>query len=127
MLMNRNCKSFLKAASASSLLMMMSANVFAARAFDEVGADWVQQLKALMGFGIVIFMVIGVILFGIGLLYFYKDNKQPGQGHLKTGVIALLVGTALLLLSWLIGMFTETMAGEGSAVESTVSDSSMSW
>lgn len=61
-------------------------------------------------------------MFAGGLFYFYKDNKQPGQGHVKTGVIALFVGTGLMIIPWLLSLFTESVAsGEGNRATTATS------
>lgn len=105
--------------------MLLSFNASAAQDILGTGQAWVDQMQGVIAIGKNVFIVIGFFLFGAGVLYFYKDNKQPGQGHLKTGIVALLVGTGLMILSWLIGMFTQTVAdGEGgNAVEATSGES----
>lgn len=96
-------------------LMMLSLDASAAaQDIASRGTQWVAQMQGIIGIGKNVFIVIGFFLFGAGVLYFYKDNKQPGQGHLKTGIVAMLVATGLMILSWLIGTFTQTVAdGEG--------------
>lgn len=98
--------------------MLLSFDAFAAQNIATTGTQWVGQMQGVIGIGKNVFIVVGFFLFGAGILYFYKDNKQPGQGHLKTGIVALLVATGLMIISWLIGMFTETVAvSEGSAAQ----------
>ena len=98
--------------------MLLSFDAFAVQNIADRGSDWVTQMQGIIGIGKNVFIVVGFFLFGAGILYFYKDNKQPGQGHLKTGIVALLVATGLMIISWLIGMFTETVAeSEGSSAQ----------
>lgn len=54
----------------------------------------------------------GVILFVSGLFLVYKDSKQPGQDHAKKGMIAILVGSALLVLPFMVNVGTSTISDE---------------
>lgn len=75
---------------------------------------WKVQIQAMLGLAKLILGLVGFFMFAGGLFYFYKDNKQPGQGHVKTGVIALFVGTGLMCIPWLLSLFTESVAtGQG--------------
>lgn len=95
-------------------LFVGDASAATASNLTTVGARWKIQLDAVLGMGKIIFAVVGFFMFAAGLFYFYKDNKQQGQGHLKTGIIAMLVGTGLMIIPWLLGLFTESVAvGEG--------------
>lgn len=106
--------------------MLLSFDASAAQSISDRGGAWVSQMQGVIGIGKNVFIVIGFFLFGAGVLYFYKDNKQPGQGHLKTGIVALLVGTGLMILSWLIGTFTETVA-ENEGAEAAKATQGESW
>ncbi len=100
-------------------LAFVSGDASAAPQLSAVGSQWKVQINAVLGIAKLILGVIGFFMFAAGLFYFYKDNKQPGQGHLKTGVVAMLVGTGLMIIPWLLGLFTETVAsGEGDAAVS---------
>lgn len=75
---------------------------------------WKTQIAAMLGIAKLVLGLVGFFMFSGGLFYFYKDNKQPGQGHVKTGVIALFVGTGLMIIPWLLSLFTESVAtGQG--------------
>lgn len=75
---------------------------------------WKTQIAAMLGIAKLVLGLVGFFMFAGGLFYFYKDNKQPGQGHVKTGVIALFVGTGLMIIPWLLTLFTESVAtGQG--------------
>ncbi|MFS1430224.1 DUF6750 family protein [Vibrio splendidus] len=55
-----------------------------------------------------IFSLAGVVLVGMGLFLFYKENKQPNQGHAKNGFVAVIIGSCLLSVSVIIGMVSGT-------------------
>lgn len=106
---------FLGALAGGVALAAFAGDASAATTISTVGSQWKTQINAILGIAKLIFGVIGFFMFAAGLFYFYKDNKQPGQGHLKTGVVAMLVGTGLMIIPWLLGLFTETVAqGQGS-------------
>ncbi|MGI2918634.1 hypothetical protein [Vibrio parahaemolyticus] len=55
------------------------------------------------------FYLVGLVLVGVGLFLFYKDNKQPNQGHAKNGLVSLLVGVALLSITSIVALLTGTI------------------
>lgn len=96
------------------LLSLFSTDTFAQNTIATTAATWKVQIQAMLGVAKLILGMVGFFMFAGGLFYFYKDNKQPGQGHVKTGVIALFVGTGLMIIPWLLSLFTESVAsGEG--------------
>ena len=50
----------------------------------------------------------GAVLFVAGLFLVYKDTKQPGQNHMKNGVIAIIVGVCLLSMPTLVDVVANT-------------------
>ena len=99
---------------AGALVALFAVDANAATALDGMGSQWKTQVAAGIGIAKMIFAMIGFFLFAGGLFYFYKDSKQPGQGEVKKGIVACLVGTGLMIIPWLLGLFTETVAsGEG--------------
>lgn len=50
----------------------------------------------------------GAVLFVSGLFLVYKDTKQPGQNHMKNGVIAIIVGVCLLSMPTLVDVVVNT-------------------
>lgn len=106
---------------AGAAVVLSAGDASAAESITTVGSQWKTQINAVLGIAKLIFGMVGFFMFAAGLFYFYKDNKQQGQGHLKTGFIALLVGTGLMIIPWLLGLFTETVAsgqGEGAVTRS---------
>jgi hypothetical protein len=55
---------------------------------------------------------MGIVLFVIGLFMIYRDSKEPGRGHLKNGLIAMIVGAGLLGMQTMIDTTLETGFGE---------------
>jgi hypothetical protein len=114
MYISKKHAALISAIAVGACLALMAGDASAAANITTVGSLWKVQLNGILGIGKLIFGVVGFFMFAAGLFYFYKDNKQQGQGHLKTGVIAMLVGTGLMIIPWLLGLFTETVAsGEG--------------
>jgi hypothetical protein len=58
--------------------------------------------------------LLGLVIFMSGLYFFHKNGNQPNQGHLKTAIISLCVGVAMLALPTLIETALSTMFGDGS-------------
>lgn len=58
---------------------------------------------------------MGIVLFVIGLFMIYRDSKEPGRGHLKNGIIAMVVGAGLLGMQTVIDTTLETGFGDGGA------------
>jgi hypothetical protein len=57
--------------------------------------------------------VLGAIL-GVGGVYLiYKDTKQPGQDHLKKGMVSLIAGVLLLALPIVLDTANESVFGSG--------------
>lgn len=114
MYMSKKHAAMLAAVAVGASLAMFAGDASAAQNMAAVGSQWKVQLNAILGIGKLVFGVVGFFMFAAGLFYFYKDNKQQGQGHLKTGIIAMFVGTGLMIIPWLLGLFTESVAsGEG--------------
>lgn len=106
---------------AGAALILVTGDASAIDSITTVGQSWKTQINAVLGIAKLVMGMIGFFMFAAGLFYFYKDNKQPGQGHLKTGVVAMLVGTGLMIIPWLLGLFTETVAsgqGQGAVTRS---------
>lgn len=94
---------------------LFSTDALAQNTIATAASSWKTQIAAMIGIAKLILGLVGFFMFAGGLFYFYKDNKQPGQGHVKTGVIALFVGTGLMIIPWLLSLFTESVAtGQGS-------------
>jgi len=90
-------------------------------------ADWgtvagnvkgsVEQFKELV---VQLGFFIGVVLFVIGMFLIYKDSKESGRGHLKNGIIAIIVGAGLLAMDTVINTTLETGFGNSYETETVV-------
>jgi hypothetical protein len=111
-------KRYAPALGVAALMMLFSLDASAQGTIASTASTWRTQIQAMLGVAKLIFGMVGFFMFAGGLFYFYKDNKQPGQGHVKTGVIALFVGTGLMCIPWLLALFTESVAS-GQGTEAT--------
>jgi len=117
-------KRFAPVMGAAALLMLFSVDASAQNTIASTAGTWKTQIQAMLGLAKLIFGMVGFFMFAGGLFYFYKDNKQPGQGHVKTGLIALFVGTGLMIILWLLSLFTESVAtGQGTQASTVTSGS----
>lgn len=106
------------------LLGLTATDAMAQNTIASTAGTWKVQVQAMLGLAKLILGLVGFFMFAGGLFYFYKDNKQPGQGHVKTGVIALFVGTGLMIIPWLLSLFTESVAsGQGTTATTVTSGS----
>lgn len=60
-------------------------------------------------------MGTGLAIFGLWLIY--KDGKDEGRGHMKNGIISLVIGALLLVFPNTVGWTVGTLGGENSDVE----------
>lgn len=109
----------------AALMMIFSLDASAQGTIASTASTWRTQIQAMLGVAKLIFGMVGFFMFAGGLFYFYKDNKQPGQGHVKTGVIALFVGTGLMCIPWLLALFTESVAAGQGAEATKVTEGSV--
>jgi hypothetical protein len=106
------------------LLGLTATDAMAQNTIATTAATWKVQIAAMIGIAKLILGLVGFFMFAGGLFYFYKDNKQPGQGHVKTGVIALFVGTSLMIIPWMLSLFSESVAvGQGTTATTMTSGS----
>lgn len=71
------------------------------------------QLLDIKSLAVSIAFLLGIVLFIAGLWMLYKDSKQPGQGHAKNGMIAMLVGAGLLVVQTLVGITAQSVTNNG--------------
>lgn len=92
------------------VLSLFALDAHAAISFKTQTSGWKDQIDSILAFAKVVFGAIGLFVFAGGIFMIHKDSKQPGQGHLKTGIAGLFIGSCLMILPWLIGLFTESVA-----------------
>ena|GEM_PF-3028048 len=97
-------------------LFFLGMDVMAADEAKGLGAlakAFTTEVSAFKVLALGVFYLGGVIAFGTGLFYFYKETKQPGQNHLPKGFAGVLVGGALIALPSLLNTTAESMGGQG--------------
>ena len=83
---------------------------------------WRDQVDSAKEFALAIAFMIGLFLFIAGLYGLYKDSKQPGQDHAKKGMIALGIGTLLLIVPTIIAIAGGTFGDDENAEKSIYYD-----
>jgi predicted transporter len=76
------------------------------------------QMTSAKQFALAIAFMLGLFLFIGGLYGLYKDSKQPGQDHAKKGMIAIAIGTLLLIVPTVIAIAGGTFGDDENAVKS---------
>ncbi len=70
------------------------------------------QLNSVGDLAVNLFYLGGVILFGTGLWLINKDQKMPGQEFGKKGLVSMLVGAGLVIVTFLLDQFATSIKGE---------------
>jgi TM2 domain-containing membrane protein YozV len=80
------------------------------------------QMDVAKLFALNISFLIGLFIFIFGLNSIYKDSKQPGQDHLKKGLIGIGVGTLMLIVPIVITIAGGTFGDDNNAYNSIFYD-----
>ncbi|SHH50418.1 hypothetical protein [Ferrimonas marina] len=89
-------------------MVMPAANAAGLESIAENGKKAADEFQNL---AVSVVYLAGIVVFGLGCFYLYKDQKEEGRGHGKTGFVALLVGAALLAMPSLVDIFAGTVVG----------------
>lgn len=100
-----------------ALATFLLADPASAASFGDVAGNVEKSVANFKILAVQIGFFLGIILFVIGLFMIYKDTKEPGRGHLKNGIIAMIVGAGLLAMQTVIDTTLETGFGEGTATD----------
>ena len=60
----------------------------------------------------------GFALTGMGLYFFWKNEQQPNQDHGKKGFIALIVGGALLSITYIVDAMSTSITANDQDTQS---------
>lgn len=74
-----------------------------------LSTSWGSQMVGAKNIMVSLAALVGVFLFIVGVWMFYKESKQPGQGHGKNGMVAIFVGASLFSIAVLIGLASGTL------------------
>ncbi len=114
----------------SMALAMMSASTAASAAPSTSSTDcpegtigglfcnFRQELGEIAALIIAVFYVIGFALTGMGLYFFWKNEQQPNQDHGKKGFIALIVGGALLSITYIVDAMSTSITANDQDTQS---------
>jgi len=95
-------------ASVAALGLMVAEPSFAEGGFGQVASTVEQSVDDFKTLAVQIGFFLGIVLFVIGMFLIYKDSKESGRGHLKNGLIAIVVGAGLLSMQTIITTTLET-------------------
>lgn len=84
------------------------------------GATTLNAFKTLV---VVAAYAVGTFLFFLGLWFIYKDGKEEGRGHMKNGIIAMIIGALLLIfpktVGWTVGSLGAAESAIGTPINTT--------
>jgi len=95
-------------ASLGALAALMVPELALAATFGDVAGTVESSVGEFKTLAIQIGFFLGIVLFVIGMFLIYKDSKESGRGHLKNGLIAIVVGAGLLSMQTIITTTLET-------------------
>jgi hypothetical protein len=95
------------------LLMLFSGTALAAAGDQATIATVARNISVAIidSLGLVfnIAYLLGAVVFMSGLYFFHLNGSRPNQGFIKTAIVSLIVGSALLSLPTIIQTTLETM------------------
>lgn len=99
---------------------MMAVEPAMAATLGDIAQNVEKDVTSFKSLALQIGFLVGIIAFITGLYLFWKDSKQPNQDHGKKGLIAVIVGSCLLVAPWLLGSGVATLGGNESDAATNV-------
>lgn len=91
-----------------------------AKTLGEIAGNVEKDVTSFKSLALQVGFLVGIIAFITGLYLFWKDSKQPNQDHGKKGLMAVIVGSCLLVAPWLLGSGVATLGGNESDAATNV-------
>ena len=105
---------------ALAVASMMAVEPAMAATLGDIAQNVEKDVTSFKSLALQIGFLVGIIAFITGLYLFWKDSKQPNQDHGKKGLIAVIVGSCLLVAPWLLGSGVATLGGNESDAATNV-------
>lgn len=97
--------------------MPESALAAANQSWGDVAASGGETLNAFKTLVVIAAYLLGTGLFFLGLWLIYKDGKEENRGHMKNGIIAMIVGSLLLIFPTTVGWTVGTLGADDTALD----------
>ena len=102
------------AAALLALLTLATAPAFAL-SLGEMAQEAGEDLEVVPFFISIAFYILGIVIVGFGLIRLKRHVDQPAQTTIGSGIIALIIGTALLVAPSVINAVGETFGVDATA------------
>lgn len=89
---------------------------FAADGWDSVFKNTANTFNALKSLIVIGAYLIGTGLALLGLWFIYKDGKEENRGHMKNGIISLVIGSLMLIFPQTVGWTVGTAGAQTSNI-----------
>lgn len=102
------------AAAATLALLSLAAPAFAI-SLGEMAREAGEDLEVVPFFISVAFYILGILIFGFGMIRLKRHMDQPAQTTIGSGLVAVLIGVALLVAPSVINSVGETFGVDSTA------------
>ena len=102
------------AAAALAALTLAAAPAFAI-SLGEMAQEAGEDLEVVPFFISIAFYILGIVIVGFGLIRLKRHVDQPAQTTIGSGIVAIVIGTALLVAPSVINSVGETFGVDASA------------
>lgn len=96
----------------SPFSVMAATNCSSEKGISKLSCNIQAQLNSIGDLAVNIFYLGGLVLFGTGLWLINKEQKMPGQEFAKKGMVSMLVGAGLVIVTFLLDQFATSIKGE---------------